>query len=239
VRFTLAVSSLIVRDAWPPVEGALRFQHAVEYRWQQHEVNKLRIELRSSRRGNDGSSRPRIAAMSVPSVVCDGVKGVCQAHDARREWDSRPAESVGVATPVPSLVMSQDASGNLGVERGQWREDLCTTYRMRGDCLALCPRELRFLVNNVEQRLVNLADVVEECHALDVELLVFIELCGIRKNKRIDRDASDVGACLGVVRVDGIEQRFERSGREALGSLPPPAFTHDEQRGCDADGEGE
>ena len=43
----------------------------------------------------------------------------------------------------------------------------------------------------------------------------------------VRRDASHVGARLGIVRVDGIEQRLERGGSEPLGSAGFPALAYE------------
>ena len=42
-------------------------------------------------------------------------------------------------------------------------------------------------------------------------------LGGVGEDERIGGDAADVGAGLGIVGVDGVEQRLERGGGEALG----------------------
>jgi hypothetical protein len=48
---------------------------------------------------------------------------------------------------------------------------------------------------------------------------VRIELHGAREDAGVERDTTDVGTGLGVVRVDGVEECFEGSGAEPFTGL--------------------
>ena len=79
-------------------------------------------------------------------------------------------------------------------------------------------RERVVVVDDVEERLVDLADVVKERDALDARCTrARRELGGVGEDERVGGDAAHVRAGLGVVRVDGVEQRFECGGGETLG----------------------
>ncbi len=75
-------------------------------------------------------------------------------------------------------------------------------------------------MDNVVNSRMNLADVVEQCDALDTSALMFIEVGGVRQNEGIRRDPTDMCARFVVIGVDRIEQGFERGGGEALGGAP-------------------
>src|SRR6185369_12379969 len=78
-------------------------------------------------------------------------------------------------------------------------------------------RELRRVVKDVRESLVELADVVEQRDPLDAVERSLIEPGGIAKNERIARDPTHVGACYGVVGIDGIQERLHRGRPEPLG----------------------
>ena len=95
---------------------------------------------------------------------------------------------------------------------------------MGEDGASLGGRQLRVVVDDVEERLVNLADVVEEGDALERAQLVLIETGGVAEDQRIAGDPPDVLSRFVVVGLDRVEQRLERGGREALGALATTAF---------------
>jgi hypothetical protein len=72
-------------------------------------------------------------------------------------------------------------------------------------------------VDDVEERGVDLPDVVEEGDALDRAPRAFIEARGSREHERIRRDAPHVRAGLAIVGVDGVDECFERGSGDALG----------------------
>jgi hypothetical protein len=71
-------------------------------------------------------------------------------------------------------------------------------------------------VNDIEQRLVDLADVVKERNAFDGALVVFIELRSIGDDERTRGDPAHVHACDRVVGFDGVEERLEAGTGETL-----------------------
>ncbi|GAC1516852.1 MAG: hypothetical protein NVS1B4_14530 [Gemmatimonadaceae bacterium] len=80
-------------------------------------------------------------------------------------------------------------------------------------------------MDDVEQRRVDLADVVEQGDSLRRSLFSLVESDRFGEDHRIRCDASDVSAGGGVIGVDGIQERFESRGRKALrgGSALPDA----------------
>jgi 23S rRNA (cytosine1962-C5)-methyltransferase len=89
---------------------------------------------------------------------------------------------------------------------------------MGHDCSAFLGGELRRIVKDVGERLVELAYVVEQRHALDAAEGSLVEPGCIAEDERIGRDATHMGAGNRIVRVDCVEKRFERGGAESLGS---------------------
>ena len=77
----------------------------LEDRWEQHEIHELWIELRSPSRRNDIGPGHCATSFSISAAVSDGVEGVGEGDDARREWDLAAAEPTGVARPVPPFVV--------------------------------------------------------------------------------------------------------------------------------------
>ena len=107
----------------------------------------------------------------------------------------------------------------LGIECLQWRQDLGATGGVRVDRSAVARRELRNIVHDVEQRFVDLADVVEERNAFHGALLVRVESCSVCDDKRACGDAADMHAGIRVIRLDGVEERFERGSGKSLEGL--------------------
>lgn len=79
-------------------------------------------------------------------------------------------------------------------------------------------------MDDIEQRFVNLADVVKEGDAFDGTLLSLVEPGGIGDNEGICRHAADVFASLGIVRLDGVEERLEARGGESFDGSAGAAF---------------
>ena len=96
--------------------------------------------------------------------------------------------------------------------------------------ITLGDRELCVVVNDVEERFVNLADVVKERDTLDVPLLAGAEVCRLGEYQRITSDTPDVFASLTVVRIDGAEQRLEDRSSESLGGQSPLTLANEERR---------
>jgi len=71
-------------------------------------------------------------------------------------------------------------------------------------------------MDDVEERLVDLADVVEQRDAFDVTFLGRVEVGRVGQDQRIPSDAADVGTRLMVVRVDRAKQCLEHSGSKSL-----------------------
>jgi len=102
-------------------------------------------------------------------------------------------------------MVTEHAFSQLRIERCQRSEDRGAASRVGCDGASLRRREVRVLVDNVEQRLVNLADVMKERDALDDLSLVFVELRRVREHERICCNSANVSTRVCVVRVDGIE----------------------------------
>src|SRR5690242_12832480 len=205
-------------------ELALLRDDLLEHGWEEHQVDELGIELGSASRGDHLRCRFRTAPVAVTSVVRHRVEGVGESYDARGERNALSAQSVGVALPVPPFMVRDDAFRQVGVERGDGCEDVGPAPRMRVDLTSFRWREVGALVNDVEERFVDLSNVMKQGDPLDDFFLMLVELCGIGKDERVGSNASHVSARLGVVGVDGVEQRLERCGGESLSRLSAVAL---------------
>jgi len=88
-------------------------------------------------------------------------------------------------------------------------------------------------VDDVEQCFVNLADIVKQGDAFDGTLPSLVESGGIRDDQGVRRHAADVLASLGVVRLDGVEQRLEAGGGESFHRSAATALALSDDAGGD------
>jgi hypothetical protein len=103
--------------------------------------------------------------------------------------------------------------------------------RIDGAAFGWC--EAGIIVHDVEQRFVDLADVVKECDAFDRAPLMLFEACSVRDDQRVCGDASDVHAGNGIVCFNRVEQCFESGSGEATECLSGLSFL--EERGAAGD----
>jgi hypothetical protein len=68
-------------------ECLLLLEDAFEDRWQQHQVDELRIELRASSRCDHVGRCFRATTLAVSASMRDGIEGVGQRDDARGKRD--------------------------------------------------------------------------------------------------------------------------------------------------------
>ena len=87
--------------------------------------------------------------------------------DARRERNAPSLEPARVAGAVPALVVREHAVGELGIEATSGASTSAPRCGCVAIALALGGRERLVVVDDVEERLVDLPDVVEERDALD------------------------------------------------------------------------
>ena len=152
------------------------------------------------------------------ATVGDDVEGVDDRNDSGGEGNRFATKSARVATAVPPLVMGENADRELGIEWRERREDRGAAARMGRDRPSLGRGEPAVVVNDVEERFVDLADVVEERDALDAAKDVVPETSGIAEDQRIARDLTDMLAGFVVVGFDRVENRLEGGGREPFGA---------------------
>jgi len=149
----------------------------------------------------------------------DGVEGVGDRDDARCERDPSPLQLARVAPAIPSFVMGEDALFQFGIEAREGLQHVGTATRMRGDGAPFGGREALHIVDDVEERLVDLADVVEERDTRDAATLTIREIGRFAEDECVFRDAPDMEAGIGIVGIDGPEERFECGGSHPLGGL--------------------
>ena len=191
----------------------------VKDRRHEKQVDEVRIELGSALAGDLQRRRFRATGAPVVAAIGNDVEGVGDGDDSGVERNASPAEAARIAAPVPSFVVGNDSLSQLGIEGREGREHVRATQRMSGDGASLRGRQLRVVVDKVEQRFMNLPDVVEEGNALERAQPVPIETGGVTKDQRIARDPTDVLPGLVVVRFDRIEECLEDCGGEALGAF--------------------
>lgn len=239
VRLGLTASAVTACDARRLAERPLLLQNLLENRWEQHEIDELRIELRPASGGDHVSAGASATSFPIPTAMRHGIEGIGERHDTCGVRDFDAAQSARVSGAIPALMMREYAPREIRIEGSERREHLCTTLRMRRDCLALSGREIGVLVNDVEERFVDLADVVEQGHALDILPFVFVQLRGVGEDERVRCNTSDVGARFGIIRVDRVEEGFEARGGDPFARLTPTVLADQIRAGKDAGAESE
>jgi hypothetical protein len=195
---------------------------------QREEIDELGIELRTAPLPHDVERATDAAAAMIAAAVRDGVEGVGDGDDARREGDALAAQSTWIAAAVPPLMVREHAGGELRVEGVERLEHLGSAGRMRGDGAALARGEASILVHDVEQGLVYLADVMKQRNTFDGPTLPLVETGGLGDDQGIRRHAADMHAGLRVVRFDRIEECLERRGGESFDCAARAVFASHE-----------
>ena len=238
-RLSLTASSLRTRRARSAAERPLGRNDAIEDWGQQHQVDQGGIKLRSATRGDNIRGRRRTASISVAAIVSHRIERVSQRNDACRQGDFETPQPLWISGAIPPFVMAEHPFSEVGIERLKWRKYVRAALWMGEDSASLSSGEMAVLVNDVEERFVDLADVMEQRHSLDDFLFMFVEVGGLREDERIRGNASNVRACFGVVRVDGIEQSLHAGSREAFRRFAPTSFPDQNCTGENTDREGE
>jgi hypothetical protein len=114
-------------------------------------------------------------------------------------------------------VVSGDSLAKVRIKRAEWCENFGPTHRMCSDSPPLLGRELRLVVKDIRESLVELADIMEQCDPLDAVECSLIEPGGVAENERIARYPTHVGASYGVVGIDGVKERLHRGRPEPFG----------------------
>src|SRR5512141_2685768 len=86
-------------------------------RRKQREVDEVWIELRAAPGGDHVKRRLHAAALPVSSTVRDGVERIGNRDDPRFERNSGSAKPTRVAATVPTLVVGENAFGELWIKR--------------------------------------------------------------------------------------------------------------------------
>ena len=96
------------------------------------------------------------SAAAVPSAAVisacmrDGVEGVGDRHDPRLERNSPAAEAARITSPVPALMMRQNAGGQFWKECLERSEHVGTPGRVGRDRPPIRRRELLPVMHDVE-----------------------------------------------------------------------------------------
>ena len=212
-----------------PMKLAQRRQHLLEHGGEQKQIDQLGIELRSSSSQDDLGGGHCVPAGAVAPSMGDRVVRVGDAHDPGLDRNRVATEPRGIPGSVPALVMTEHTGAEIRIKARHRLEDLGAALRMGGDQLPFRGRELMIVVNDVIDRRVDLANVVEKRDALDASATRFVEFGGTREDQRVSRNAPDVSTRLVVVGVDRVEQRLECGSRKSLGGLAGGGLTSGEQ----------
>ena len=202
--FTTAAPAVFANTSRAKIELPLLRDDLIEDRWEEHQVDELRVELCSASRFDDLRRRFGAASVAISSAVGHGIEGIGKGHDPRRQWYAPTFEFVGIAGSIPAFMMREDAFCQIRIEGCERRQNLGAALRMRRDLSSLGGREPGVLVDDVEKRLVDLSDVVKQGDALHDLLLMVGELCRVGDDEGVGGDPSDMRAGLGVVGVDRV-----------------------------------
>jgi len=198
-------------------------------RGKEKEVHEVRVELGAAsvdeRLSRHGCRLPVV----VRSAVRDGVERVGDRDDASGDRNAPSLEPARVACSIPPLVMGHHAVGEVRIEHAQRLEHASAQVGMSGDGATLGGAQGIVFLDDVEERFVDLSDVMEECDAFDALAFVRGEVGCIGKDEGVRGDTPDVGTGIGVIRIDRVEQRLEGGGGKTLGD-PAGLFAADEER---------
>lgn len=205
-----------------PLKAPLCAHDLCEYGWKKHQVHQLWIELRAPAGQDDSLRLLRRPAVPVSPPMRHDVEGVRERDDARGERDPTPTKAAGIPAPVPALVVAENCLRQLRVKVADGAQNLRAANGMRPDGAALGGSETARLVHDVEQRLVNFSNVVEQRRELDRAAHTLIDAERVRDGKGVGGYASNVSSGLRVIGIDGPEQRLERRCRKPLSSMALP-----------------
>jgi len=203
-------------------------QDACPHGGEEEDVDELRVELRAASVEQDLSRFLDRAAVAVLPTMGDGVEGISDGDDTGGERYALALELTRIAGAVPALVMSEDALLEIGIETGEWLEHVRAATRVRGDGASFGGGEVLNVVDDVEERLMDLADVVKERDAQDAASSAPGKPCFLGEDEGILRDAADVDAGVRIIGIDGAEERFEGGSGHAFGGLTFPKLAPEE-----------
>ena len=230
----LAAPTIPADFAGRTTECTLLRNDAIEDRWQQHQIDESGIELSSPAGRDHVGGRPGTTAAAIAPAVRHRVEGIREHNDASRQRYRVAAEAIGISASIPAFVVTQHPFRQIGIEGSQWSENRSAAIGVGRDGASLGGREVRVLVNDVEQRFMGLADVVKERDAFDDSSLVIVELRRVREHESIRGDTPNVSAGLCIVGVDGVEECLEARGGKALSGFAASPFANEEDTGEDA-----
>ena len=115
-------------------------------------------------------------------------------------------------------MVGENSFGELWIKRFDRSEHLGATTRVSIDLAALRRCELHRLVDDIEQRSVDLPDVVKERDTLDGATRTLVEASRVGNDQCVSSHAPDVHTGLLIVCLDGIEQGLKCRTSEALQS---------------------
>ena len=152
----------------------------------------------------------KAACVTVAAAMRDRVEAVGNRDDARRERNSLPFKSARITAPVPAFVVRLDALAQVRVKGVERRQHLGSASGMSANRAPFLRCELRLVVEDVRQSLVQLPNIVEQSDSLDTVEHSRIEISGFPEHESVRGDAADVRAGHGIVRLDRIEKSFQR-----------------------------
>ena len=214
----------------PGHDLVLGVHHSLEDGRKEKEIDEIGVELRAAALEQHLARDVERLGIAISASVREGVEGVGDSDDTGRERNTAPLESARIPFSIPPLVVCEHAVGEIGIETRQRCEDVGADGRVRGDGSAILGAEWLIVADDVDEGLVDLPDIVEEGDTFDALALVLRELSRFTEDERVRGDAAYVRARLGIVGVDGVEQRLERCRGEPLGDAPGLLTTNEDDR---------
>ena len=206
------------------LKAAFRAHDLAEHGRQKHQVHELGIELGASAFEDDSLSFVRRPAVPIASAVRDDVERVRERDDTRGERDPVPPEAARISSSVPALMVRKHCLGQLGVKVPDRTQYLRASNRVRADGAALGWSQLAGLVHHIEERLVDLSNVMEQRGELDRASDTLVHSARIRDGEGVGGNATNVCPGLRIICVDGAQERLEGGGGKPLSSMAPAAL---------------
>jgi hypothetical protein len=206
----------------------MRGRELLDHRRLQQQVDEVRVELRPSLSSDFHCRSLSAARAAVMAAIRDDVERISNRRNACEKRNAAAGKPPGIAFSIPPFVVGQNAHRQLWIEWLQWREHVRSAPWMREDCAPLLGRQVCAVVHDVQERFMNLADVVEERDALDGSHVAIVEVSGVAEDEGVASHPTEVLARLVIGGFDSVQECFERCGSEAFATFSASMFEAEE-----------
>src|SRR5690606_20595472 len=159
------------------------------------------------------------------------VEHIGYADETRLERDALAGQAVRIAVPVPALMVRGDDLREAGVDLLERLQDVRALDRVLIDLLALLRGERFVAVQDVEEAVVDLAEIMEKCGETEGGVAGAGDAGGGSEHVRQGGHAPRVALRDGVARAEGVQQEVHQDPVDVtFPALQVANFRRPEQR---------